>query len=231
MRRLIVVAVLSLMSGAAPAAAQTFEGVVGLADRKSPAVGARVWLMQNNRVVDTARTDASGAFRLVAPKAGEYSLLIRRLGYAPEHTDDLFLADGQVRRDTIFTLSERVMQPVVVEVSRDARRYFQMDVRQIGSRYIGPDRLDQIRTGANNAVDLIRRAAPAGVIVRSDLRSGTCIETRIQRGCAPVFLDGMPLGTDVPYLSADEITAIVVLRSLDGSFVGRSGAVMLYTGR
>jgi len=220
------------LAGSIQASAQAIDGTVVLADRKTPASNARVWLMgSRNRIIDTTRTTDQGRFHLAAPGAGEYSLVIRRMGYAPEHTDKLDFASGAVRTDTIITRSPRVMKPIAVEVSRDTRRYYGMDVRQLGSRYIGPESVDKLRPGASDVSDLIQRAALPGVIVRL-LPSGTnCVETRALRGCAPVFLDGMPVGVELPWLSASEIDAMVVLRSVDGALVGHSGAVLLYSSR
>jgi hypothetical protein len=214
------------------ASAQAIDGTVVLADRKSPAANARVWLMgSRNHIVDTARTNDRGRFHLSAPDAGRYSLVIRRIGYAPEHTDKLEFASGSVRTDTIITRSARVMKPIAVEVSRDTRRFYGMDVRQVGSRYINPEQVDKLRPGASDVSDLIRRVALPGVQVRLLPGGANCVETRALRGCAPVYLDGMPLGTELPWLSATDIDAMVVLRSLDGALVGYSGAVLLYTSR
>jgi len=184
-----------------------------------------------DRIIDTTRTTERGHFHLSAPDAGQYSLVIRRIGYAPEHTDKIEFQTGSVRTDTIITRSARVMKPIAVEVSRDTRRYYGMDVRQLGSRYIGPEQMDKIRPGASDVSDLIRSAALPGVLIRLLPGGRNCVETRALRGCAPVYLDGMPVGVELPWLSANEVDAMVVLRSVDGALVGYSGAVMLYTSR
>ena len=228
-----VVALAALtLAGTIEAGAQAIDGTVLLADRTTPAANARVWLMgSRNRIIDTTRTTDRGHFHLAAPDAGQYSLVIRRIGYAPEHTDRIDFQPGVVRTDTIITRSARVMKPIAVEVSRDTRRYYGMDVRQLGSRYIGPEQVDKIRPGASDVSDLIRRAALPGVIVRLLPGGRECVETRALRGCAPVYLDGMPLGAEWPWLSASEVDAMVVLRSVDGALVGHSGAVLLYSSR
>lgn len=219
-------------AGTIEASAQAIDGTVMLADRKTPAANARVWLMgARDRIIDTARTTDRGRFHLAAPDAGRYSLMIRRIGYAPEHTDKLEFESGIVRTDTIVTRSARVMKPIAVEVSRDTRRYYGMDVRQLGSRYIGPEQMDKLRPGASDVSDLIRRAALPGVIIRLLPGGRECVETRALRGCAPVYLDGMSLGSELPWLSANEVDAMVVLRSVDGALVGHSGAVLLYSSR
>ena len=228
-----VVALAALtLAGTIEAGAQAIDGTVLLADRTTPAANARVWLMgSRNRIIDTTRTTDRGHFHLAAPDAGQYSLVIRRIGYAPEHTDRIDFQPGVVRTDTIITRSARVMKPIAVEVSRDTRRYYGMDVRQLGSRYIGPEQVDKIRPGASDVSDLIRRAALPGVIVRLLPGGRECVETRALRGCAPVYLDGMSLGAELPWLSANEVDAMVVLRSVDGALVGHSGAVLLYSSR
>ena len=62
--------------------ARSIEGRVITADSLAPLAAASVGLLRSGRVVGSALTLADGEFALRARRAGEYRVLIRRIGFA-----------------------------------------------------------------------------------------------------------------------------------------------------
>ncbi len=91
--RLSAVAALAAMLSAASATAQSVGGQVLDDSTGNALAGARVDLLdQGGRAVRQGVTAQDGAFRLSAPRPGQYRLSVRRLGYAPRTTPPLNLA-------------------------------------------------------------------------------------------------------------------------------------------
>ena len=214
------------------AAAQTFRGKLLQADGATPAANARVWLLnRRGATVDTARSNDNGRFELRAPRAGEYQIIVRRIGYVPEHTSALQVATGQIREEDVRLLSTQVLPTVDVSVSRDIQRVFGLDSRSLGNQFVRPEKVDQLRSFSLDMGDLITHANIVGTHVQDVGAGDRCVIVRMLLGCAEVYIDGMHLGQILPPLTANEIESFVVLRPLDGVLVGGSGAVMIFTGR
>jgi hypothetical protein len=230
--RILGVSFLAAVGIARVLGAQSFHGRLRLNDRTTPAPNARVWLATpQGATVDTARSNDRGEFVLTAPHGGRYHLVVRRLGYTPEHTDDFTLGDDELRRDDVILLSTRVLPTVDVSVGRETRRWFGLDPRALGSRFIRPEQVDRLRATTIDVADLLRHSALAGVSVIGVEFGERCVQTRTLLGCAAVYLDGMYLGNTLPPLSSDEVESLVVVRPLDSVLVGGNGAVMIFTGR
>ncbi len=113
-------AVLAALLSAVPAAAQAVEGRVTESQTQQPVAGARVQLLDTAGVsVADAVTDATGAFRLQPPAAGEYRLRADRVGLRTTLTRALPLAGGE----TVAVEVRMAPQPVVMDSAvAEARR-------------------------------------------------------------------------------------------------------------
>ncbi|HJU75115.1 MAG TPA: carboxypeptidase-like regulatory domain-containing protein [Gemmatimonadaceae bacterium] len=211
--------------------AQSISGTLIVGEAGIPAPNARVWLTTTRGVmVDTARSDAQGRFTVRADRPGRYVLNVRRLGYFPETTDPIRLEEGEVRNDTVYVLSPRVMKPVDVIVRREVSNRFGFDIRALSSsQVITPEEIDRHRMIATDLADLLRWNSPAGLMITRTRNGGACYMLRRQR-CAPVYVDGMLWGTDA-WIPASEIESIVVIPNSEAfiRFGSSSGAIAVFT--
>jgi len=207
--RLLGIAVAALFSSVSQA--QKVDGTLIVGEAGVPAANARVWLTTTRGImVDTARSDAQGRFTVRAPRPGRYVLNVRRLGYFPEETDPIRLADGEVRRDTIFVLSARVLKPVDVVVRREVSNRFGIDIKSLSSsNVITPEEIDRVRPAAADLRQLIQWNAPPSLTIMTQRDGSACYRMRMQ-GCALVYVDGMLWGNDA-WIPATDIESIVVI--------------------
>jgi hypothetical protein len=81
-----------------------------------PLYGATVSLLASNtNPIKVARTDSSGAYRIIAPSAGPYSILISRIGFAPFETGKVdLLQDSIISRDVFLKPQSVRLAPVEI---------------------------------------------------------------------------------------------------------------------
>jgi hypothetical protein len=206
---LLGIGLAALFSSAAQA--QKVDGVLIVGEAGVPAANARVWLTTTRGLmIDTSRSDAQGRFTVSAPRPGRYILNVRRLGYFPEETDPIRLADGEVRHDTVYVLSARVLKPVEVIVRREVSNRFGIDIKSLSSsNVITPEEIDRIRPSASDMRDLIRYNTPPSLTITTQRDGSSCYRVRAG-ACALVYVDGMLWGTDA-WISANEIESIVII--------------------
>jgi len=231
-RRLATATVL-LGVAAGGVSAQTFRGTLRMSDVDATAANARVWLVnKRGATVDTTRSSESGRFELKAPRPGEYRIIVRRIGFLPEHTDYLQLGENEVRTDVVNLLSTRVLPTVEIATSQDTRRLFGINTRSLGSQFVRPEQVDKLRSFSLDMSDLLRHANILGVQLR-DLGGGdTCVQVRsFLGGCASIYIDGLWLGDVLPPLGAMEIESFIVLKPNDSVLIPGGGALLIYTGR
>jgi hypothetical protein len=143
---------------AAPLTAQTVEGTVVEEESGTPIPGVEVLLLDEARERETRAqtvTDSLGAFRLVLPAPGRYTLLLRRIGYATRTTEAIEVARAEVVVTEVALGTEALqLEPLVVverrrerdprlaqfyeraELNRKAGRgriYFREDLRRVGT--------------------------------------------------------------------------------------------------
>ena len=109
----VSVALLILLSGALPAAAQSLHGIVSSAATTAPIEGALVTLVADGEAAHSVLTDRNGFYQIGGIRAGEYSLEIRHLAYSP-HTEPITFTAGETRN-----LDPR-LEPAAVELEGDA---------------------------------------------------------------------------------------------------------------
>lgn len=211
--------------------AQSVSGTLIVSEAGVPVANARVWLTTTRGLmVDTARSDAQGHFTVNAKRPGRYVLNVRRLGYFPEETDPIRLESGEVRRDTVYLLSPRVLKAVDVVVRREVSHRFGVDIRSLSSSsVITPEEIDRFRPVASTLEDLLRWNAPPSLVVLHGPGQSVCYRLR-HHGCAPVYVDGMLWGTDA-WIPASEIESIVVIPGNEAfiRFGSQSGVIAVFT--
>ena len=233
MRRLASLLSLAAVAAGAPqiSHAQAVSGILVISEVNAPVANARVWLMTpRGLMIDTTRSDAQGRFTLKADRPGTYVLNVRRLGYFPEETDPIKLARGQTVIDTVYLLSPQVLKPVDVVVRREVETRFGVNIHALSSsNVITPEEIDRYRFIASDLETLLRYSMPVSLQI-ARRGSEVCYVIR-GSGCAPVYLDGLFVGTNPGFLSPNEIESIVVIPGSE-SYIrfGRSaGAIAVFT--
>ncbi|WP_420127798.1 carboxypeptidase regulatory-like domain-containing protein [Longimicrobium sp.] len=105
---------LTLFAIAAPYAAhaQTVQGRVVDAATQQPVAGAEIVLEDAGGVAGAAISQADGGFRVTAPAAGEYRLVVDQPGYALMESAGVRLAEGQVLQMDVRLVPESPAVPV-----------------------------------------------------------------------------------------------------------------------
>lgn len=195
-----------------------------------------------------AVTDTSGAFRLVAPRAGRYVLRVEHLGYAPFESDTLTLGTAEsVELEVRLGRTAIPLDPLIV-TSRSAGRLSGFDERRETlpfGRFL--TREDIQRRGAGARVTDVLRTVPGVVLVPTRQVSGIIPGYLVRMrgsfgGCEPsLFLDGVPVrqyaeSTIDEIVNREHIEAMEIYSSLSAvpiqfSEGGRCGAIVMWTRR
>lgn len=234
---LAVPALLAVM--VAPTNAQTMDGIVVVGADKRPVATSKVALLDRRQnVLDTTTTDVFGGFTLTAEKPGKYALMVRRSGYYPIITETFELIEDEVRRDTVFLTGKAAETSVKEVIEEDIRRIFSSAVLGGFQRYLGPEDIEELRPHSFTLGDLVRNGRMAGLQWYNP-PSG-CLRFSGSRGCAQVYIDGLPVQLRIDAISALDIEAIVALRDMEIGYAGTNraafdnsqfGAVLVYTRR
>ncbi|HSM06304.1 MAG TPA: carboxypeptidase regulatory-like domain-containing protein [Longimicrobiales bacterium] len=107
--RLLLASLMLAVAAVVPLHAQAVEGRVTAAEDGSPVAGARILLLdaQGTQVLATTATDAVGQYRVEAPAAGTYILMVERAGYANQISSALEVGPGE---PTAYHLSMTVQE-------------------------------------------------------------------------------------------------------------------------
>jgi outer membrane receptor for ferrienterochelin and colicin len=124
-----------------------------------------------------------------------------------------------------------VLPPVDVVVSREVHFRFGVNIKALSSsNVITSEELERIRPMSSTLEDLLRWSHPPSLTINRMARgAGVCFQLR-QRGCAPVYLDGMFVGTD-GWFPADEIESIIVIPGSEAfiRYGSSSGVIAVFT--
>lgn len=238
MTRQLIFAVSLLALAPVPCVAQEFDGIVVLGKAKAAVQQARLELQTSKGdVIDTTRTDVFGGFRLKAPAAGKYSILVRRTGYLPVLTERFELAEGEVRTDTVFLEGRQAERGIKDVISDNVRQVFGSSLLTTFWRYAGPEDIDPVRSKFNSLGDFVRGGGKMLGLQHVNPPGG-CFRFSGQRGCAQLFFNGIAVTLSPDQVSVRELEAVVALRPEEiGSAVTRNrlldtsryGAVLVYT--
>ncbi len=236
--RCLALTVASLAFFPSLAASQTLEGTVLFGEERRAVQHARVSLVTRGMdVLDTAKTDVFGYFVVSAPKAGSYSIVLRRQGYLPIVTDRFDLGDGEIRADTVFLDSAEAGRSVEDAINQSLRSVFGGSASSGIGRMIGPDDMVEHRQRFQTLGDLARNGRILGATVVGNTGQ-SCIRFSAARDCAQIFLNGLPVFVSADQINLLDVEAILGLRSaelgmaaVEGRRFDRSryGVVMVYT--
>ena len=215
MNHRLAVLILASSSVSAVSSSQELRAVTLDRETKQPVVDVRVSLLSRRRAeLDTARTGPDGSFTLRAKEPGKFFLQVRRDGYVTEETDAIFLAEGEIRVDTLYIASAKTLQTVASIVDREMFRLFGVTASRLSSRaLILPHQVEAVRRSSRSASDVVMRKGPSYVRVNGAGSGRVCYQ--IQRsGCAAIYLNGqaVPSSTDI---SATDLEAVAILRPTD----------------
>ena len=234
----VVVPTLAVLALSATGA-QTLEGVVVVGAAKSAVGRTKVALLDRRQnIVDTVTTDVFGGFTLRAAKPGKFAVLVRRPGFYPIVTDNFELLTDETRRDTVVLAGKVAEQSVREVIGREVRHIFGTQTLAGMQRFLGPDEIEKLRERAFSLGDLVRSGRLAGLSWINP-PSG-CLRFSGARGCAQIFLDGLPVNIRVDQVSGADIEAIVAFRDTELGLLATSrsamdnsryGAVLVYTRR
>lgn len=220
------------------ASSQTLEGTVLFGEQRQAVQNARVALVTRGMdLLDSATTDVFGFFILKAPKAGSYSIVLRRPGYLPIVTDRFELGDGETRADTVFLDSATAGKSVEDAINQNLRQVFGGSASSGMGRLIGPEAMDANRLRFQTLGDIARNGRILGATLVGT-QGQSCIRFSGAQGCAQVFLNGLPIFVSADQINLMDVEAILGLRNQDLGLAAtqnrrfdgsRFGAVMVYT--
>jgi len=178
----------ALAFGAAPAPAQgSIAGQIRAADTRAPLAGAIVSIAGSGEV---AQTDELGRFTLAPVSDGTYSIVVRRIGYAPASIDRIVVAGGASA--AVMGELEAAPTPLDSVVVRSgfatavsAARLSPVPPRAVISR-------DEIEAAPQLASDAFRALARVPGVSSSDLSAGFRVRGSPNREVLLLF-DGMEL--------------------------------------
>jgi iron complex outermembrane receptor protein len=175
-------------------------------------------------------TDQDGGYRLTDVAAGSYVLLVRRIGYAPEHRQVVVTASQETTVDVALQLASTRLQDLVVSAEKREERL--QDV-PIPVTVIPADQLvtnKQVRLedyytripGVNLAADSYRNSG-GKMVIRGIVGGGN--------PTVGIVVDDVPYGSStglfgaggyVPDIDPSELARIEVLRGPQGTLYGAS---------
>jgi hypothetical protein len=239
MRTLVRAAILALLP-IVGVRAQEFQGILVIGERKAAAQQAKVVLLgRRDAVVDSAVTDAFGAFSVKAGKAGKYTLLVKRRGFLPITTEAFELPESEVVTDTVHLTGRSAELSVKDALQESLRRTFGSAVLSGLSRLVGPDSMVVLREKYTTLGDYVRAGRILGVSMPG-VANGACLRFSGESYCGQLFIDELAVNLRPDQIFMNDIEAIVALRDTElGMAVSESvrydasrfGVVMVYTNR
>ncbi|MFN8571377.1 MAG: carboxypeptidase-like regulatory domain-containing protein [Gemmatimonadaceae bacterium] len=176
------------------ASAQSIHGVVH-DTAGAPVRDAIVALVDSlARLRQSERTDGAGMFELKLPPSGRFTILVRRLGFAPKRIAvEAGASAAATPLDIVLVGAPVRLSAVTIKAQRDSlrqTRVFGMDLRTIGGTIITPAQIDQSVLGARDILDVFSRQSVIGFTVDEDQH---CIvhNRGFPRECLPAVVDGL----------------------------------------
>jgi len=186
------IALVLLLAGAAPAAAQTVHGRVVERGTDTPIAAAQVEVRAGDIVRARAQTDQDGDFDIEIPGAGDYRIAAARVGYASLLSEPVRVGSLD-SLDVLFHMTSDAVQLQPVQVTAGRRftspliaAFYERAQQRRQGRFMTRTQIAAVR--AVRTSDVLRRVA--GISVRPNRRGQTALRAR--GGCEPlVFIDGM----------------------------------------
>jgi hypothetical protein len=219
--------ILGLLAAATSAAAQVVSGTLLEDQSRAPLTGGLVTLISDATTpIGQARTDSTGAFHFVLPRAGTYRLRAQLLGYAPALSPDIDL--GSV--DTVFvefSLARDVvlLDPLVVtarsrHLTPAARSFYDRAARIPFGDFITYEEIQ--KSHVHRTTELLRSI---GGMRLTPVAGGN--EVTVRGDCRPtVYVDGVRVDG---YRTIDDLAQPLELEGLE-VYKSAVGAPAQYSG-
>lgn len=125
-RNCAAILAVAILTGAAPAAAQTIVGQVVDDVTTAPLPATTIMLLDTaDTAVRVTEADSAGWFALQAPAAGRYRVFADRLGYAGVVSDTLEVEAGR-RTEVVIRMVPKPVELEAIEVTAE-RRYMKLE--------------------------------------------------------------------------------------------------------
>jgi hypothetical protein len=179
----------------AAAQAQSVRGTVLDATTQKPLPGASISVSTDTATSRKAVSDSAGAFRLTLPRAGLYTVVVSRIGYARHSGDTIRVNAAEIVTLRIEMDQKAIpLHPVVItdRLSRMPPGFEQrrsmgfgrfLDRSEIDNRH--PIRTTDLFLGMPG-VHLTPLARQAGLLLQLRKPTGYCVPA--------IYIDGLPLG-------------------------------------
>lgn len=218
----LALTVCALCATTASLAAQVLQGTVRETQNDQPVDRARVALRHGDSTVAGGYTDGEGAFRIAVPAAGDYAVVVTRIGFRP--LAPVSLTFGPSDTATVAILLERIpafLDPIVVEAEAYLRYLgesgFYRRERMGFGRHLGPEWVAERQPGAVKFADLATQAP--GVTAISSSQPGVGRIIRIM-GCGSTrfFVDDTRvIGFIDEWVDPSDVLAIEIYGSTVGA--------------
>jgi vitamin B12 transporter len=187
----------------------------------NPVPNATIVLLQDDREIVRAKSDAEGAFELTAPGGGRYTARVEATGFATENAPQVLLAGGKTRELDVTLRIGSLPQQVVVSATGTAT-----PETQVGASVT---LIDAIEIESLDKLDVLEdlRFVPGAQIEQNSQRGGTA-SLFIRGGESnfnKVLVDGVPVnqiggGFDFAQLSNSGVGSVEVLRGANSVLYG-----------
>ena len=213
--------VVALAGTSAPGYTQgSITGQIRAADTHAPLAGAMVSVWGSSNVV---QSDERGRFTLAPVSDGVHSVLVRRLGYAPESIERVIVADGAATELTgELEPAPPPLDSVVVRSTLGDRRLSAAPPRAVLSR-------DEIDAAPQLASDAFRALARVPGVSSSDLSAGFRVRGSPNREVLLLF-DGMELYEPFHLRDFDGALSIIDPAVLEAAALSTGGFGAQYGG-
>ncbi|MGD8320040.1 MAG: carboxypeptidase regulatory-like domain-containing protein [Gemmatimonadota bacterium] len=225
--------------------AQTLTGRVLEDGRNTPIADASITLVdRKDKQRAGTLSDSLGRFHLAPPEAGEYVIVVERIGYETSRSPLLSIKEkdeGTVSVELMMTPEPVGLEGLEVSVEREARqelRSFGLTPTALGRRWIDRKAVERMVTPGLTK-DVIKNQSLAGVWVEEhDQTAGDgrlCVTfRRRERQCAITVLNGQVVSMEQAFLiSSQDIESIAILTPNDATTFygtqGGGGAVLIWT--
>jgi hypothetical protein len=228
----------------ATAGAQVLRGSVVMENTEQKVPNALVTVFDSaGKAISNARADRDGEFLLRLPPSTRITVQVVKVGYSPYYIQNLPLGRGDTINVVVplAVVAQRIAA-TVIEAERmriRQQRILGLDARAISATVITPSEVSLAAKGASSYLDIVRSAAPGGVVVDNTRNCVISLHvSSIRPRCLPVFIDEQ-LVSDLDAIAQlaqpELVDHFVFLRGTDAAIKfgndAIEGVMLIYTRR
>jgi hypothetical protein len=242
MRNGAAVVMLCLTLHGFPVSAQVVRGRVSDYTTRQGLRGAAVTLAdENENPRDAASTDTTGAFQLRASRAGNFRLLVSRIGYLPFRSEAFALRARETVQVAVQISSQPIpVTPLVISArSQSTGRLAAFESRRtrLGSgHFITKDEIDRRPLASPSSLLLGVRGVHLRPVDLSGYRNQVFMQSAGMGECAAnLFVDGIPFRGSIDdyvipdWLGAVEVYPTAAMTPTEFRLENACGAVLFWT--